>query len=639
MSSERAPLDYNSAEYEMYRVPSTLAVRPFALSRVLIVGSCYGESLGPHLATIAPGSTCDMILYNNPNPLPALPKETAASYDCQVVLLPLRAIMHDSMTMRLRADDLEGYKAAFAQSRQRLVMLLDGALQYNRENQIPAFVGNFMLPQQNGLGRLMPRRDLRNPVFYIEELNRIIAEHVDPLPNAYLLDLDAISANFGRRHIQDDASWMYAHNTVMDDFDFHRDQHRLELPIQASVMDDTRPRLFSRALWHEVTAMVRTIRQVDQVKAVIVDLDDTLWRGVVAEEGLANPALTEGWPIALVEALLYLKNRGVLLAIVSKNSAEVIEQAWDEIFAGRLLLTDFAVRKINWESKAENVAAVIRQFNILPSSVVFIDDNPVERAAVQDRFPDVRVLGSNPMLIRRILLWAPETQVAALTTESLARTEMVQAGLARDEGRETLSREDFLASLHLTVDGRRIMQVEDEQFPRALELLNKSNQFNTTGQRWTREMAATRFAAGGWWQVFHVADRFSRYGLVGVAVCEATTIAQFVMSCRVVGLEAEIAMLAQVTAGMGAPSAVIHGALTETPANLLARDLFPRCGFTPSAGGFVLTRKAVRLPPHVNAGSAEPMPDAAPADPVPPKAKESWRAKIEALVRVNQRAG
>ncbi len=601
MSDERAPLDYNSVDYETYRVPSTLAIQPFALNRVIIVGSCYGETLGPHLAAIAPGSTCDTIVYNNPSVLPPLPAEAASAYDCQLVLLPLRAIMHDTMTMRLRADDPAGYEAAFSQSRERLMMLLDGALQYQRDYQIPTFVGNFMLPQQNGLGRLMPRRDLRNPVFYIGELNRIIDEHVDPLPNAYVLDLDAISATFGRRHIQDDATWMYAHNTVMDDWDFLQDQHRLEPPVRASVLDDTRPRLFSRALWHEVTAMVRTVRQIDQVKAVIVDLDDTLWRGVIADEGVANPALTEGWPIALAEALLYLKNRGVLLAIVSKNSADVIERTWQEVFAGRLLLEDFAVRQINWDTKTHNVGVVIRQLNILPSSVVFIDDNPVERAAVMDGYPDIRVLGADPLLIRRTLLWAPETQVAALTRESTVRTEMVQAGLARDEVRETLSREEFLASLDLTVNGRSITQVEDDRFLRALELLNKSNQFNTTGQRWTREMALVRFAAGMWWQVFQVSDRFSHYGLVGVAVCHGTTIEQFVMSCRVVGLEAEIAMLALVTAAMGAPRQAVHGLMTETKANLLARDLFLRCGFVPRSGTFVLDGGMVRMPAHVSA--------------------------------------
>src|SRR5205085_3701358 len=159
-----------------------------------------------------------------------------------------------------------------------------------------------------------------------------------------------------------------------------------------------------------------------------VDLDDTLWRGVAAEQAEQTELYglpREGWPLGFIEALMFLKQRGVLLGIVSKNDEARVRAIWQRIYGDLIQMEDFAVRKINWQPKADNIEAILDEVNLLPKSVVFIDDNPVERAAVTAAFPEMRVLGANPYLWRRILLWAPETQVAALTTASATRTEMV----------------------------------------------------------------------------------------------------------------------------------------------------------------------------------------------------------------------
>src|SRR5207237_6903915 len=178
--------------------------------------------------------------------------------------------------------------------------------------------------------------------------------------------------------------------------------------------------------WGELIAMYRTVRQSDQVKLVLVDLDDTMWRGVAAEEGGAWAMAREGWPLGFAEALMFLKRRGILLGIVSKNDEERVRGIWRRIYGDLVRLEDFAVRKINWQPKADNVEAILAEVNLLPKSVVFIDDNPVERAGIEAAFPEMRVLGPNPYLWRRILLWSPETQVATITAESAARTAMVQ---------------------------------------------------------------------------------------------------------------------------------------------------------------------------------------------------------------------
>ncbi len=107
------------------------------------------------------------------------------------------------------------------------------------------------------------------------------------------------------------------------------------------------------AIWDEVIATYRSLRQTDSVKMVVVDLDDTLWRGVIADTDVDKMPSSEGWPIALWEALLFLKRRGILLAIITKNEQCRVEACWAGITLGRIQLNDFIATKINWRQKSE----------------------------------------------------------------------------------------------------------------------------------------------------------------------------------------------------------------------------------------------------------------------------------------------
>jgi FkbH-like protein len=358
-------------------------------------------------------------------------------------------------------------------------------------------------------------------------------------------------------------------------------------------------------MWLEILSHFRTLRQADAIKLVVVDLDDILWRGVAAELEDNPPEALEGWPLGIAEALVFLRRRGILLAIVSKNDDAKITSIWEDIFQGRLSLDDFAVRRINWEPKVDNIDAVIREVNVLPRSVLFIDDNPVERAAVRQAFPDIRILGENQYLLRRILLWAPELQVPFITSESARRTEMIQANSARQTARTRLSRAEFLATLDLRVRLHDVADIAAKSFPRALELVNKTNQFNTTGRRWTQEECREAFAKGAVFHVFDVEDRYSQYGLVGVVICAGDQIDQMVMSCRVVGLDVEVAVMADVLRRMRQTGPErITASLVETDANLLCRQLFERCGFTPGGAGvwISLPETTEPVPPHITIG-------------------------------------
>ena len=300
--------------------------------------------------------------------------------------------------------------------------------------------------------------------------------------------------------------------------------------------------------------------------------------------------------MGVVEAVKTLKQRGVLLAIVSKNTEEVILNSWNHIFRGLLSIDDFAVRMINWNSKAENIAEVLELTNLLPKSAVFIDDNPVERATVQSAFPDIRTLGADVYNVRRVLLWAPEIQVPIVTRESSNRTEMMQGQVNREKQRKKLSREEFLASLELQVEGQAIRSTDHASYQRALELINKTNQFNTTGRRWSHEEIEALFERDGYLKAYTVTDRFTPYGLVAVAMVDGADIIQFVMSCRVVGLDVELAAISDVTAEIHSRTGqAANGALQETASNVLCRDLFPRAGFSPER----IALAPVPMPAHI----------------------------------------
>src|SRR5207248_9455587 len=118
-----------------------------------------------------------------------------------------------------------------------------------------------------------------------------------------------------------------------------------------------------------------------------------MWRGVAAEEADASSQAREGWPLGFAEALMFLKRRGILLGIVSKNDEERVRGIWRRIYGDLVRLEDFAVRKINWQPKADNVEAILAVVNLLPQSVEVIGDNPVGRAAIQAAFPAALVLG------------------------------------------------------------------------------------------------------------------------------------------------------------------------------------------------------------------------------------------------------
>lgn len=576
----------------LYRTPVDLQLTPDQALRFLVVGACFAEPIPEVAEIINPEFHGDFILLNNFDTFPDIPPEKISQYDFQIIHIPLRSVLGNAYFQL--PDDVRSHEEFLAQTQDYLGRYLANVMKLNVEHKLLTFVLGFMVPQQNPLGRLQPRYDIRNIMHFMERLNMFLASEVAKRQNAYFVDVDQISSGIGKKAVQDDAVWSFRHGTSLSDGDHEHDLNRLEAPLPMQHHYSARWLEFFEAVLYEIFAMHRTVRQQDAVKLVAVDLDDTLWRGIAAEGTLG---VMEGWPMGLMETLLYLKKRGILLAIVSKNDEQFVRARWNDIVQGHIAFSDFAIHRINFRSKAENLAEILREVNILPQNAVMIDDNPVERASVGAGVPGVRVLGSHPYYLKRILLWAPETQQPAITSESSRKTEMVQAQLERESVRRRMSHEEFLQSLRLHVSVSILHDTNDVHINRALELLNKTNQFNTTGDRYTLEQCQKYFSAGSRLYVLQAEDRFTQYGLIGAAWVSRNRIDHMVLSCRALGLNIEDSFLAYFASQLVLENeSAMEAILRMTDANVACRQLFPANGFTSSPDDPSLWTRALVVP-------------------------------------------
>jgi FkbH-like protein len=325
-------------------------------------------------------------------------------------------------------------------------------------------------------------------------------------------------------------------------------------------------------------------------KILVLDLDDTLWGGIVGDDGWQNLSL--GGHDAIGEAfvdfqkeLKALSYRGVLLAIVSKNDEAIALEAIERHPEMILHREDFVAWRINWNDKAANLEELMRSVNLGLDSAVFIDDNPSERARVRETLPQVFVPDWPEDKTQYV------TALHALncfngisvTEEDRSRTSSYVAERERQSNLGAVgSLDDWLQKLGLVVEVEELSLLN---LPRAVQLLNKTNQMNLQ----TRRMSEEEFA--GWsrepgckvW-TFRVSDRFGDYGLTGLAslklVVDHAHIADFLLSCRVFGKKVEDAIFATLVSearGMGATS--LTATYLPTAKNNPCLEFLERSGF------------------------------------------------------------
>jgi len=329
-------------------------------------------------------------------------------------------------------------------------------------------------------------------------------------------------------------------------------------------------------------------------KCLVLDLDNTLWGGVIGDVGIDGIVLGEG--SALGEAYLAmqryakrLSERGIILAVCSKNDPAIAEAAFRDHPEMVLKRTDVAAFVANWGDKAENLRTIAAQLNIGLDSLVFVDDSPAERARVRESLPMVAVpeLPDDPARYVRVLADAGYFEAVSFTAEDRIRAKAYSANAQREAARSVAqSMRDFLQGLQMTAEYGQARPVD---LPRITQLLNKTNQFNTTTRRYTpEEVLQLAMSADACVLQFRLRDRFGDNGLVSVMILRpapddaaALEIDNWVMSCRVFGRQLEEeAMNIAVETARARGARVLRARYVPTDRNGVIAGLFESLGFT-----------------------------------------------------------
>ncbi len=326
-------------------------------------------------------------------------------------------------------------------------------------------------------------------------------------------------------------------------------------------------------------------------KCLVLDLDNTLWGGVIGDDGVAGIRLGQGSAegeafLAVQRMALELRGRGIVLAVCSKNEEDAARLPFRE-HPDMLLREDhIAVFQANWTDKAANLRAIAEALNIGLDALVFLDDNPAERMQVRDALPQVAVpeLPDDPAFYPRALAAAGYFETVTFSEEDRQRAGYYQANAQRAAAlTATGDLGDYLASLDMTCV---IAPVDPVSRPRVAQLINKSNQFNLTTRRYTEAEVevAERDPARHAVQI-RLTDRFGDNGIISVIIAHkdpaAWEIDTWLMSCRVLGRRVQEAALAHLAAAAAAEGAsALVGRYKPSPKNRMVAQHYESLGFT-----------------------------------------------------------
>jgi FkbH-like protein len=422
-------------------------------------------------------------------------------------------------------------------------------------------IQNLEQPNIPNAGLLDSRRETGQSTL-IGMVNRRLSSEALKHEGVYILDYDALVARHGRARWTDEKKWLTARSPVAADCLIFaaREYLRFILPLAGR-----------------------------QSKVLVVDLDNTLWGGVIGEDGMTGIEIGSEYPGAAYRSLQWaisqIAARGVLLAICSKNNwndaMEVLEKHPEMLLRPK----DFAAIRINWADKAQNLRDIAVELNVGIDSLAFLDDNPVERQRVRLELAEVTVidLPVDPTGYAPAVLSCPVFERLTITAEDRARGGYYAAQRERKSSESSAgSLEDFYRSLEMKSE---IVAVTPATLARIAQLTQKTNQLNTTTKRYT-ESEIQLMAQDPAWTLFGVKiiDRFGDNGIVGVAflhrVGEALGIDTFLLSCRVIGRTVETMMLSHIcNIGTEARCAKVTGWFIPTKKNEPAAQIYSSNGF------------------------------------------------------------
>ena len=389
--------------------------------------------------------------------------------------------------------------------------------------------------------------------------------------NVYLIDIDAIQTQCGRPAFTDPKLYYIA-----------------KMPISLDLLP---------AVAKSVTDTIQALRGMVK-KCIVVDLDNTLWGGIIGDDGMEGIQIGElGTGRAysdLQRWLKELKNRGILLAVCSKNNEDIAKEPFEKHPEMVLRLDDFSMFVANWEDKASNIRRIQQTLNLGMDSFVFLDDNPFERKLVQGMIPEITI----PELPEDPAQYVPYLRSLNLfETASFSLTDMDRTQQYREEAERTTlqtaftSYEDYLASLNM----KAVAAPFDEfHTPRIAQLTQRSNQFNLRTIRYTEaQIQELTHDENLITRRYSLKDRFGEYGLISVVILEKRPdkklfINTWLMSCRVLKRTMEEFIINDIisVAKENGFTQVI-GEYLKTPKNAMVEDIYERMGFVRKDGLFI----------------------------------------------------
>ncbi len=426
-------------------------------------------------------------------------------------------------------------------------------------------VNNFDLP----FYRVWGSKDMVVPqglVNYISRLNLKISDYILGKSNIYLNDINYLSALAGIDNWFDPESWyLYKYALSVD-----------RIPDLA----------FS------IAKIIKSALGKNK-KSVVLDLDNTLWGGVIGDDGAEGIAIGNEQPAGMsyTEFQSYLKQLtglGIMLNISSKNEEEIAKQGFSERKEAPLSVDDFICFKANWQPKRENIAAIAKEINIGEDSLVFIDDNPAEREIVRQSLPQVTVPEANtPVEFIKALDRSGYFEITAFTKDDAKRNEMYRRNARRANAENSFADyKDYLLSLEMSSS---IGPFSDAHSERITQLINKTNQFNFTTRRYSRNEIEEITGNPGKYISIHanLADKFGDNGittcLIASVLGDSANIDLWVMSCRVFKRDFELEIFDYlVDECKKRDIKTITASYLPTAKNVVVKDLYDHLGFAPT---------------------------------------------------------
>lgn len=431
-------------------------------------------------------------------------------------------------------------------------------------SRIPATVlqCNFPLIDDGVFGQFGNKTE-QSFLFQQRKLNYLLMQGCQEAKNTFLIDLDALQTALGRSTFADPKLYYVA-----------------KMPISLAALP---------AAAKLVVDVVRSLQGAVK-KCLVLDLDNTLWGGVIGDDGLSGIQIGElGTGHAFSDFqkwLKELKNRGILLTVCSKNNEDTAKEPFEKHPEMVLRLEDFSMFVANWEDKARNIRTLQQALNIGMDSMVFLDDNPFERELVRTMIPEITVpeLPEDPALYLQYLRGLDLFETASYSREDAGRTEQYREKAQRAAFEAAFqSYDDYLEALQMRASAAAF---DPFHYPRIAQLTQRSNQFNLRTVRYTEaEIEALAQDDSRIGLYFTLKDKFGDHGLISVVVLEKQPedtlfISEWLMSCRVLkrGMEEFIVdKILSVAAQQGFRRVV--GEYIPTPKNAMVKDLYEQLGF------------------------------------------------------------